>query len=55
MAEYESVKKFFHATHADPEHMVNELYLHHGSLRSSLYDSRGYEKVLSFVSFGTSF
>ena len=55
MAEFDRVNKFFQATHADPEQMVKELRLHHGSLRSSLYDSRGYEKTLSCVSFGTSF
>ena len=55
VAEFDRVNKFFQATHVDPEQMVKELCLHHGSLRSSLYDSRGYEKLLSCVSLGTSF
>ena len=55
VAEFDWANKFFQATHADPEQMVKELCLHHGSLRSSLYDSRGYEKPLSCVSLDTSF
>jgi hypothetical protein len=53
--EFERLNSLFQGSNVDPEVLFGELELHHRSLRSRVFDSRGYQLPLPCIDFGAKF
>lgn len=55
VTEFERVNAFFQSSKANPDKALEELDLHHRSLKSRVHDSRRNQKSVSQIDFGAKF